>query len=120
MARRQVDVIKELPRKSKRLLNAIGVDLGDVQDWLNTHKIDGCTVAPDLYLVVCAWHDWACRQSVLPRWLADRIATQLILHVAMDDGDEWLWHNFGYIYAPIFYLGVRVGALLKIGVRKNG
>lgn len=118
MSRRPVHLAEELPPRAKRLLRSIGVDLYEVQAWLDANKWDGCTIAPDLYLVVCGWHDWACRASDLPRWVCDGIAADLIRHVAAKSQDEAPWRRCGRIWASLFWVGLRLGAAFRIGRRQ--
>lgn len=115
MSRRRVRLVEELPPPAKKLLRSIGVDLAEVQDWLDTHRTDGCTLAPDLYLVVCAWHDWACRATRIPRVVVDLVAALMLFQVARYCQDEQLWRWCGYFYAVLFFCGVRTGALLRVG-----
>lgn len=116
--RPRVNLYEHLTEEGRRLLRSCGTDISEVQEWLDTNRWDGCTFAPDLFVVVCAWHDWACRASRLPRWVADVVATLLIVVQARNSEDEKFWRYAGVGYAFLFYVGVRFGAAFGVGRRR--
>lgn len=129
MSRRRVRFADELPFNARRRLWAAGVRVAAAQAWLDGTEIDGCTIAPDLFLPVCAMHDYLCRTGIVRRYWADDWARDCIVEKSLvaagrmwRDGDElpWrvlgvVWCLLGVVYGGIFWCGVALGDWLGIG-----
>ena len=132
--RRHITLSRDLPRRAVARLNAIGVSAAKAQLWLDRHRIDGCTVAPDLFLPVCAVHDYLCRSGVVWRNEADdcgRDLIQILTSAAIQDSweseDELPWRilscavlALGYPYSYLWWAGVVLGDWLGIGAPEKG